>query len=77
MTVGHFMDIRTFILKRTFLNYSLMDILNIYQILVLLSYTAPVHFMTIMNPNGTKDNSFERARRAESNEFEINKFGQF
>ena len=30
--------------------------------LVLLSYTAPIHFLTIMNPNGTNDNSFERAR---------------
>ena len=44
---------------------------------VLYGYTAPVHFLTIINPNGTNDNSFERARQAESNELEINKFGQF
>ena len=47
------------------------------EFLVLLSYTAPIYFSTIMNPNGTNDNSFERARRAESNELEINKFGRF
>ena len=44
---------------------------------VLYGCTAPVHFLTIMNPNGTNDNSFERVRQAESNELETNEFGQF
>ena len=31
--------------------------------------------LTIINPNGTYDSSFERARREEANELEINEFG--